>query len=315
MSDVPGKAYFTRLAGRTGFKSDSLEKVYRLMMILERIQTMSELSDSLALKGGTAIQGLVFGFKRLSVDIDLNYIGSLDREIMQKDRAEIRDALMILFKDLGYKADRPVSMYAEEQFNIHFKNCGGGADHLKIEINYLERMPVAGTVKSNLRHPFDELDPVEALSYRPEELFAGKMRALIVRGTPRDIYDANQIFHTIQEIDGPLFRKLALFYLSMYGDARSMGTGAVEGVTDKEMLNNLVPMLSRDPSIDTAAMKIGALSLARNLLALSQGEADFFQAMYSEKRIDQDLLFEEIPIQKDLHLHPSIVWRLRSINK
>jgi len=150
LSDVPGKAYFTRLAGRTGFKSDSLEKVYRLMTILERIQTMSELSDSLALKGGTAIQGLVFGFKRLSVDVDLNYIGSLDREIMQKDRAEIREALMILFKDLGYEADRPVSMYAEEQFNIHFKNCGGGADRLKIEINYLERMPVAGTVKSNL---------------------------------------------------------------------------------------------------------------------------------------------------------------------
>jgi len=141
------------------------------------------------------------------------------------------------------------------------------------------------------------------------------MRALIVRGTPRDIYDANQIFHAIQEIDGHLFRKLALFYLSMYGDARRMGTGAVEGVTDKDMLNNLVPMLSRDPSIDTATMKIGALSLARNLLALSQGETDFFQAMYSEKRIDQDPLFEGIPIQKDLHLHPSIVWRLRSINE
>jgi len=313
LSDVPGKIYFSRSAGRTGFKSDALEKVYRLMMILDRIQAMPELSDNLALKGGTAIQGLVFGFKRLSVDVDLNYVGSIDREIMQKDRVEIRDSLLLLFKDLGYEADRPVSMYAEEQFDIHFKNCGGGADHLKLEINYLERMPVAGTVKRNLTHPFKDLGPVEALSYRPEELFAGKMRALVVRGTPRDIYDANLIFQTIQEIDGLLFRKLALFYLSMYGDVRTMGTGAVESVTEKDILNNLVPMLSRAASIDTVAMRNGALSLARDLLALSTREENFFQAMYSEKRIDQDLLFEGIPVHNDLHLHPSIAWRLRSI--
>ena len=70
-------------------------------------------------------------------------------------------------------------MYAEEQFDIHFKNCGGGMDHLKFEINYLERMPVAGTVKGRLVHPFDDLDPVETLTYRSEELFAGKMRAYL----------------------------------------------------------------------------------------------------------------------------------------
>lgn len=285
------------------------------MMILERVRTMPELSNSLALKGGTAIQGQVFGFKRLSVDIDLNYVGNLDREIMQKDRAEIRDALVVLFKDLGYKVDTPVTMYAEEQFDIHFKNCGGGMDHLKFEINYLERMPVAGTVKGRLVHPFDDLDPVETLTYRSEELFAGKMRALIVRGTPRDIYDANLILRTIREIDGLLFRKLTLFYLSMYGDARTMGTRAVESVTDRDMQNNLVPMLSRSQSIDTAAMKAGASSLVRDLLTLSTGEEEFFHTMYSEKRIDQDILFEGIPVQRDLHLHPSIVWRLLSIKK
>jgi len=51
LSDVPGKTYFSRLVGRTGFKSDSLEKVYRLMMILDRMQTVPELSNNLALKG------------------------------------------------------------------------------------------------------------------------------------------------------------------------------------------------------------------------------------------------------------------------
>jgi len=313
LSDVPGKTYFSRAAGHTGFKADSLEKVYRLMTILGRIQAMPELSNNLALKGGTAIQGQVFGFRRLSVDIDLNYVGSLDRNIMQKDRGEIRRSMVHLFKDLGYRADAPVSMYAEEQFDIHFKNCGGGADHLKVEINYLERMPVIGTIRGRLTHPFDDLDPLESLTYRPEELFAGKMRALVLRGTPRDIFDANLILQTIQKIDGPLLRKLALFYLSMYGDVRTMGTDASDSVTGKDMLNNLVPMLSRAESIDTEAMKVSAMSMVRDLLALTAGENEFFRAMYSEKRIEQDLLFEGMPVQRDLRLHPSIVWRLMSI--
>lgn len=128
MSDVPGRTYFSRMSSQTGFKVDALEKVYRLIMILNRIQDLPELAGNLALKGGTAIQGLVFGFKRLSMDIDLNYIGNIEKEAMQRDREEIRRTLLLLFRDLGYVADRPISMYAQEQFNTHFKNCGGGAD-------------------------------------------------------------------------------------------------------------------------------------------------------------------------------------------
>jgi len=316
LPNVPGKLYFSRMTGQTGFKSDSLEKVYRLMQILDRIQAIPELSDRLALKGGTAIQGLVFGFRRLSVDIDLNYIGHLDQSVMQKDRAEIRDALLLLFKDLDYRVDPPVSKYAGEQFDIHFRNCGGGADHLKLEINYLERMPVAGTVWGDLVHPFDDLGSVKVLSYRSEELFAGKLRALIIRGTPRDVYDANLIFHAVQKIDGDLFRKISLFYLSMYGDARAMGTKEVEGVTDKEIQNNLLPMLPRSRSpVDTTAMREGALSLAKNVLALSQEEWEFFDAMYSEKRLDQELLFKGMPVHKELCSHPSILWRLKMMNE
>lgn len=174
MSDAPGKRYFSGLSRQTGFRTDMLEKVYRLMEVLGRIQMVPELSDGLALKGGTAIQGTVFGFKRLSIDIDLNYIGSAEKEVMQKDRGQIRELLSLLFRDLGYEVDPPVREYAEEQFNVHFTNCYGSRDRLKLEINYLERLPVAGTLRSRLRHPFEDLGSTEVLSYRPEELFAGR---------------------------------------------------------------------------------------------------------------------------------------------
>lgn len=69
---------------------------------------------------------------------------------MQKDRGQLRDLLLLMLKDLGYDVDPPFKEYAEEQFDVHFTNCHGGQDHLKPEINYLERLPVAGTLRKEL---------------------------------------------------------------------------------------------------------------------------------------------------------------------
>lgn len=44
------------------------------------------LSPRIALKGGTALNLFYFDSPRLSVDIDINYIGSIDREIMLNER-------------------------------------------------------------------------------------------------------------------------------------------------------------------------------------------------------------------------------------
>ena len=316
MSDVPGKTYFSSLSRRTGFKTDSLEKVFRIIVILGRMRGLPELADGLALKGGTALHGLVFGFRRLSVDIDLNYIGSIDRETMQKDREDIRSTLLLLFRDLEYRADEPVSMYAEEQFNVHYTNCGGGADRLKLEINYLERLPVLGTVQGRIRHPFEGLDGVDVLSYRSEELFAGKLNALLSRATPRDIYDADLIAGGVHPFDGPLLRKMTLFFLSLSpGDVRTMRPDAIEDVTDKNIRDILRPMLSRTVVPDLAAMKKNILGFVRPMLDLTPDERRFFDAFYGERRMEQDLLFGELSVPQGLSRHPAIVWRLMQLSR
>jgi predicted nucleotidyltransferase component of viral defense system len=316
LSDIPGKTYFSRLSQRTGFKADSLEKVYRMMTILSRIGEISDLTDRLALKGGTAIQGLYFGFKRLSVDIDLNYVGSVEKEQMLREREEIRNDLLYLFKDLGYFADKPNKMYAEEQFNLHFKNCGGGTDRLKLEINYLERLPVIGTVRGVIRHPFTDLDEVDVLSYPPEELYAGKMRALLVRGTPRDLFDADLIFRSIRNVNESLWRKTTLFYLSMQSrDVRRIGIDAIERVTETDLRNNLIPLLSSKDHVDLISMKENALSMANALLDLSARERKFFDVLYSGRRVEPGLLFDSEPVSRMLDRHPAVVWRLQQLGK
>lgn len=54
----------------------TLERVLRLIDVLEFINSDILLKDKLALKGGTAINLTFYNYLRLSVDIDLDYIGS-----------------------------------------------------------------------------------------------------------------------------------------------------------------------------------------------------------------------------------------------
>ena len=72
---------------KTQFNTDNIEKVLRLLEILNEIFAHPVLSNFYALKGGTALNLFYFNIPRLSVDIDLNYQG-LDRSEMleNKDR-------------------------------------------------------------------------------------------------------------------------------------------------------------------------------------------------------------------------------------
>ncbi|NTW05425.1 MAG: nucleotidyl transferase AbiEii/AbiGii toxin family protein [Peptococcaceae bacterium] len=66
--------YLGKKAEELGFVRDTLEKVTRLADILEYLNTNPILKESLALKGGTAINLTIFNLPRLSVDIDMDYL-------------------------------------------------------------------------------------------------------------------------------------------------------------------------------------------------------------------------------------------------
>jgi len=78
--------YLDRLHQRTGFPAESLQKQMILLDLLREMSRHPFLGKKFALKGGTAINLFWFPLPRLSVDIDLNYVASADRETMLKDR-------------------------------------------------------------------------------------------------------------------------------------------------------------------------------------------------------------------------------------
>ena len=80
------RAWFDSAARETGHRADTLEKVVRLGELAGEVARHPLLGSVLALKGGTALN-LCFGPpRRLSVDLDFNFVGSEDRDEMLERR-------------------------------------------------------------------------------------------------------------------------------------------------------------------------------------------------------------------------------------
>lgn len=85
--------YLGKKAEELGFVRDTLEKVTRLADVLEYLNTNPILKESLALKGGTAINLTIFNLPRLSVDIDMDYLVNNSREEMLEQRMLINSTI------------------------------------------------------------------------------------------------------------------------------------------------------------------------------------------------------------------------------
>ena len=92
-----------RQAQELGFVRDTFEKVTRLAEVLSFMENDPLLSDSLALKGGTAINLTVFDLPRLSVDIDMDYAKNVPREAMLREREQMNDRIRKYMTAAGYQ--------------------------------------------------------------------------------------------------------------------------------------------------------------------------------------------------------------------
>ena len=146
------KSYFEKQAKETGFIRDNLEKVYRLVDILEYINQNPLLKDSLALKGGTAINLTVFNMPRLSVDIDFDFCLPVSRDGMLEYRERISKDIITYLASQGYtlNLEKGKNPHSLDSWVFWYINSSGNRDNIKVEINYsmrdhilpLQRMPI-----------------------------------------------------------------------------------------------------------------------------------------------------------------------------
>lgn len=196
-------------------QKQTLERVLRLIDVLEFINTDIYLKDKLVLKGGTAINLTFYNYLRLSVDIDLDYIGSNDREQMMKDRNLIEKKLLNYMQEanIQYRNDKTKKTYALDSFVFNYSNMFNATDMIKIEINYMNRIHLFDYEKRNITLPLNNGNKV--LTLNKIDLFASKTNALIYRTTIRDIYDVYNMIKnkTINGNEFIVFKKSLIFYL------------------------------------------------------------------------------------------------------
>lgn len=112
-------------AESTGFKAEMVEKVLHLLNLLNALNSHPFLKEKWVLKGGTALNMFVLDLLRLSVDIDLNYIGAPGREEMLRDRPKTEQAAQAVFSREGFTIKRVPDEHAGGKWRLSYKSFTG----------------------------------------------------------------------------------------------------------------------------------------------------------------------------------------------
>ena len=305
-----------RKAQELGFVRDTYEKMSRLTEILQFLNTEQELSTSLALKGGTAINLAIFNLPRLSVDIDLDFSENLTRDETRERRDRINELLGRYMKAEGYTLrDKSKHTHALDSFVYSYANAAGNPDNIKIEINYMLRCHALPTVEIAAQES-DAFSHFPIRTLAPVEIFASKIVALSSRAAARDLYDLNNMvyFGLFDEPDLTRLRKCAVLYLAIAGTAGALGFNftKMSEITDRRIKTDLNPVIRNAERFDFTAAKERVTMFLSELMVLTEMETAFLQR-FSKGHYEPHLLFDDKEILARIESHPMAAWRTQRI--
>jgi len=300
-------------ANRTGFLPEILEKVVRLGELLGVIFEHPFLRSRVLLKGGTALNLMVEAPRRLSVDIDMNYIGAVDREGMLAEKPKVLEALQRLSAGLGYGVVPRTGDHAGGGFILTYTNSLGTPDRVEIDISFTTRIPLAAPFECRIWQP-DRVDRPMARLCAREELVAGKLRALVDRVAARDVYDTT-FLPSLGDAPWPSQhqKRLFVFYSGTLPQSlNSYSADRIDRLTDQEVRSSLVPMLSSGSAVDTDQLKAHAKQILSPMLRLDDEELAFVNAL-NDGELRPDLLFPlDSELAERLSKHPHLLWKAQN---
>lgn len=296
----------------SGFLKNYLEKMFRLLDVLITLKSNPVTKDAFVLKGGTALNLFILEFPRISIDIDLNYVRFISKSGMLKDRKLITSEIQKLFQS-EYQLEITKEVHALSQFTFHYQTMSGSTDMLKLEVNYLVRVPLLSPRIRTFRRFSQNIDFL-CLEY--QEVLAGKIIALLSRYTPRDLFDVYQIIVSPLTVDNRFLRSLVLFY-GIVTDTKifDLFNLKFELITQKDVQNKLAPMLRRGTFPDRDELVTRVEKFLAPFLALTDKEADAIHNFYNTGQLDFDILFPQKQIQNKIRISPSLKWKIKNIKK
>ncbi|MBI1359278.1 MAG: nucleotidyl transferase AbiEii/AbiGii toxin family protein [Alphaproteobacteria bacterium] len=317
---APSKETLEQIAAETGHQPGTLEKVLRLLDLLQDIADDPLLGDKLALKGGTALNVFHLQLDRLSVDIDLNYVGALDRETMMEERPRIEEALQRILKQQGYQVRLIPEGHAGGKWIARHASALGGQGNIEIDLNYMFRQPLFGASRLN-SITLGGRQAKDVLVIDLHEIVAGKLVALLDRRAARDLFDANRIF-AINDLD---WRKILAAMLAIGATSRNdfrKASADKIGADLKELRAKLAICLPRSTFAAKGSSEAWVAETLAHvkermtpLLAFSDEERLFLDEVNAKGHIRTELLDVGSGLQKRIAEMPMLQWKCAHVRE
>jgi hypothetical protein len=288
--------------------------------LLEALHSHPFLKTRIALKGGTALNLFHFDVPRLSVDIDVNYIGAADREAMLADRPKVEEAVQAVCSREGLALRRMPPDHAGGKWRLAYTGARGAPGTLDLDVNFMLRTPLWPCAMAECR-PLGSLRAAPVRILDLHELAAGKLAALLARSASRDVFDARALL----SIPGLDLARLRLGFV-IYGginrrDWRSVAAADVQ-VDPGEVRVSLLPMLRAD--LAPAKGEIPAwtdrlVAECRERLAvvlpLNDPELEFLRRLNDEGEIAPELIAADRAMQAAVREHPGLRWKALNVRR
>ncbi|MCE5293358.1 MAG: nucleotidyl transferase AbiEii/AbiGii toxin family protein [Chlamydiales bacterium] len=303
-----------REASQTGFRPEMLQKVWHLITILNGISAHPFLKDKIALKGGTALNLFYFDLPRLSVDIDLNYIGKISKEEMLQERPLVEKALEAIFLREGMNIRRIPTKHAGGKWQLKYESALGGYGNLEVDINFMFRIPLCDLVKMR-SHTVGERQTEEIPLLDIHELGAGKLAALFDRHASRDLFDAHELL-TKQQLDIEKFRTICLLYGAISSTDWRIITPENINFDKSELQQQLLPVLRKstakngtDWSSWTNQLLTDSKQALKTLFPLREHEIHFLNQLWDNGIIDPNCLTQDKELIAKIQIYPPLLWK------
>ena len=303
------------LAMENNFIANNVEKVLRLCDVLDFINE-NKISQYLALKGGTAINLFLLGLERLSIDIDFDFLINLTKDNLVLIRNDIKNTITGFMLNEGYfLSDKSKFTHSLDSFVFSYNTTSNSKDILKIEINYSNRVHILNVkndsilIELNRRVCINRLDDYE--------LIGSKINALILRTTPRDVYDVYKLLNRFN-LEMPYIRKVVIFYLSLGSDIPlNMDLlflrfyEKIRLINYNKLRETLIPVLHRSEKIDIVEMVDEVIKFVKLIFELGNDEKNYINN-FNDGNYRPDILFLGYKIN-DLSNHPMALWKIKNI--
>lgn len=299
------------LTAPAGFAPSVVDKAERLLEVLSALHEDPFLGGVFLLHGGTALNLFHDRLPRLSVDIDLMFVGAVDLDGMKAMRPEVDARFREVVGALGYAVQGTNEEHSGQTYRVKYPG-----NYVKVDVSYLAR--VALLEPEVLTCGFAD-PPVSFSVLQRAELVGGKVKAVMERVVARDLFDLYRLSLQMPALfDDPLARAVVQRAVCTADPFPSMSS-PVEALKRfqpwlPEFAESLSAMLRSGESPDHALMLERISRWLADLEPRSVAEADFAESLVDHAEYRPELLFAEWPdVLERARIDPVMAWKVQNL--